>query len=88
MILKKIPHQFYYFFELTVLSSGFFIIFLLSYNLYLQAATLGLILSFYSLLGIVHHKIHHALRRKIVIEYILVSTVIFAVFIFLNIGKL
>ncbi len=88
MILRRIPHQFYYIFELGLLMSGFFLIFLLSYNTFLQAITLIIVLIFYSLLGIVHHKIHHALRGKIVIEYILVSTVIFAVFLFLNIAKL
>ena len=88
MRLGKIPHQLYYFFELLVLIAGFYIIFLLSSSFYLQAGALVLVLIFYTVLGILHHEIHHALKRKIVIEYVLVSLVILAVFIFLNNHKL
>jgi hypothetical protein len=88
MIIARIPHELYYLFELLVLIAGFYIIFLLSSSFYLQAGALVLVLIFYTILGILHHEIHHALRRKIVIEYILVSLMILAVFIFLNNHKL
>jgi len=84
----KIPHQLYYLVELLVLLAGFYVIFLLSYSFYLQLTALILVLIFYSVLGMVHHEMHHALRRKIVIEYILISLIIFAVYIFMNSGKL
>ena len=83
----KIPHGLYYLFELIVLLIGFFIIFLLSSNFYYQALTLALVLIFYSTLGILHHGLQHTLRRKIVIEYILISLVLLAVFIFLHVNK-
>lgn len=80
----KIPHQLYYLIELIVLLAGFYIIFLLSYNFYLQGLALFLVLVFYTVLGIFHHEVHHTLKRKIVIEYILISLMILAVFIFMN----
>lgn len=88
MTLRNIPHQFYYLLELGVLLSGFFLIFLLSFSFLFQLAALLLVLVFYSILGIFHHKLHHALKARIVIEYILISTVILASFLFLNISKL
>lgn len=88
MTLKNIPHQFYYLLELGVLLSGFFLIFLLSFSFLFQLAALLLVLVFYSILGIFHHKLHHTLKAKIVIEYVLVSAVLLAVFLLLNIGKI
>ncbi len=87
-MLAKIPHQFYYILELLVLTLGFFLIIIVSFNLYLQTISLISVLIIYSLLGLLHHVLHHTLRRKIVVEYILVSAVIFTAFIFLNIGKI
>lgn len=88
MKFPRIPHQVYYLFELLALVSGFYIVFLLSYNFYLQALALILVLVFYTVLGILHHEIHHVLKRKIVIEYILISLIIMAIFIFLNNNKI
>lgn len=87
-MLTRIPHQFYYILELLVLTLGFFLIVIVSFNLYFQAISLISVLIIYSLLGLLHHALHHTLRRKIVVEYILVSAVIFTAFIFLSIGKI
>ncbi|OGH16550.1 MAG: hypothetical protein A3C30_05170 [Candidatus Levybacteria bacterium RIFCSPHIGHO2_02_FULL_40_18] len=87
MILERIPHQLYYLLELLALTLGFFLVFLLSTNFILQLLTIGIMLSLYTLIGIVHHKIHHTLKLKVVVEYILVSAVLFAAFLFLNISK-
>ena len=88
MRIQKIPHQAYYFVELLVLLLGFFSIYLLSYDVKLQEKVLFLVFVFYSAIGIFHHKLHHTLRPKIVVEYILVSILIFACFLFLNTGKI
>lgn len=88
MMLRNIPHQVYYLVELGVLVSGFFLIVLLSFNFLLQLMTLLIVLILYSALGIFHHKLHHALHAKIVVEYILISGVIFASFLFLTISSL
>ncbi len=88
MIQIKIPHHYYYFLELLVLLSGFLLIFLTSYYFLLQLGIVFFVLLAYCTLGIFHHKIHHSLGSRIVIEYILISAVLFAAFIFLNIGKI
>lgn len=85
---QKFSHQIYYVVELLVLLGGFFSVFLLSSNFHLQELTLGIILFFYTLIGIFHHKLHHTLRGKIVIEYVIISILIYACFVFLNIGKI
>lgn len=87
MILQRIPHQVYYLLELLALILGFFLIFLLSPNFTLQLFVAGIMLSLYTIIGILHHKLHHALKQKVVLEYILVSAVLFAAFLFLNISK-
>ncbi len=83
-MLKK-HHGFYYFAELLVILVGFFSIYMLRYDFILQEITLILVLVIYSILGILHHSLHHNLRLKIVIEYTLISILIFACFKFLNI---
>lgn len=88
MMHKKTHHNVYYIFELGVLLSGFFVVYLLSYNFTLQSIVLGIVLMSYAFLGILHHGLHHTLRAAIVIEYLLVSTLIFACFLFLNTGKI
>ena len=87
MILQRIPHQLYYLLELLALILGFFLVFLLSTNPMLQLLVMAIMLSLYTVIGILHHKIHHEFKRKIVVEYILVSAVLFAAFLFLNISK-
>ena len=87
MIMQKIPHQVYYLLELLALFLGFFFIFLLSPNFKLQIAALVILLILYTILGIVHHGVHHTLKRKILLEYVLVSAVILSAFLFLNISK-
>jgi hypothetical protein len=86
--MKKISHSIYYLIELVVLVAGFFVTYLLSFNFKLQEVMLAIVLVFYTLIGIVHHSSHHTLKRKIVIEYVLISILIFAVFIFLNTSKI
>ena len=87
MIFQIIPHQLYYLLELLALILGFILVFLLSTSFILQLLTMAIMLSLYTAIGILHHKIHHAFKRKVVVEYILVSAVIFAAFLFLNISK-
>ena len=87
MIFQKIPHQLYYLLELTALFLGFFLVFLFSPNLILQFIIMFVMLSLYAIIGALHHRIHHTLRRRVMVEYILISLLIFAIFLFLNIDK-
>jgi disulfide bond formation protein DsbB len=81
-------HNAYYFIELLILLFGFGMLFVFGSQLFLELIILGIMLVVYIGMGIMHHKIHHDLHPKIVIEYVLVSILIFASFIFLNISRL
>lgn len=81
---KKASHPVYYFAELFILVSGFILLSLLSVNKTLQVSLLVVLLIFYVFMGFVHHKIHHSLHLKVVIEYVLVSILIFSIFLFYN----
>jgi len=84
----KMTHSVYYLIELLILTGGFYIVFLLGYSIRLQLAALLAVLFIYTVSGILHHKVHHNLHKKIMIEYILISLVILSIFIFLNVGRL
>ena len=87
MILQRVPHQLYYLLELLALILGFFLVVLLSPNFTLQLLAMGIMLSLYTVIGILHHRLHHVLKTKVVVEYILVSAVLFSAFLFLNVSK-
>lgn len=86
--MKPMSHGLYYILELTILLAGFYLVYLLSYDFRLQIINLAFVLLIYSLIGMWHHKSHHSLKSKIVVEYLLVSILIFACFLFLNAGKI
>ena len=88
IFLKKIHHHFYYFAELVVLLVGFFSIYMLRFSFQLQLTTLIIVLVFYVVMGIFHHATHHNLKGKIMVEYVLVSMLILAIFLFINTGKI
>ncbi len=85
---SAIDHNSYYFIELLVLLFGFFLIVFFSYSIILQFMILTILLMSYISLGFVHHFVNHTFSSKIVIEYTLVSALILAGFLFLNINRL
>lgn len=84
MMLKK-HHGFYYFAELLVILCGFFSLYMLRGDFMLQQVTLITVLIIYALMGILHHALHHTLRIRIVVEYVIISILVFACFLFLKI---
>lgn len=86
--MKKYRHFTYYFLEFGVLLVGFVLISAFAYNIYLQVLFLGLTLISYIMLGVIHHEIHHSMKIKIMVEYLLVSLIILAAFVFLNSTRL
>ena len=81
-------HVFHYAALILLLSAGVVGISIVTANRDFQMMIVVLTTFFYVLWGIVHHLFHHDLTAKIVIEYILVSLVIMAVFFFLNISRI
>lgn len=81
-------HLAIYIIEFVIIGGGFS--FLLAFNppIYSQFIVMFLILTLYIGVGLFHHNRHHDMHLKVVLEYILVSAVIFALFIFLNIGRI
>ena len=85
---KIFHHTSYYFIELGLLIFGFALLFIFASNLILQLIIMVGMLVVYTGMGVLHHKIHHDLSFKIVIEYILVSALVLAALIFLNISRI
>lgn len=81
-------HHTFYFVELIVLLIGFFLMVLFSYDITLQFMILVLMLLFYIVMGFLHHKVNHYFNARIMVEYVLVSAVVLAAFLFLNFPRL
>lgn len=85
---KFTKHSTYYFIEFLILALGFILIINLSFDVTLQFIILIFTLFSYIILGFIHHHTNHTFSSKIVIEYILISSLILAGFMFLNIGRI
>lgn len=81
---SKRLHINYYILESFFLGIGFFIIYSLSFT-YQIPALITLLLA-YSIVGVTHHALRHDIHLKIVLEYIFISLLTFALFMFLKSG--
>lgn len=79
-------HLNYYIFETIILGLGFFAVYALSLALVYQMVLVAFLVVLYSFMGIIHHKLQHDIHAKIVLEYILISVLVFSVFVFLKSG--
>lgn len=66
-------HAWYYLVFIGFELVGLAFIFLFTYNKPIQMIVLFAMVAFYLLWTILHHKIHHTLTKKIVLEYILIG---------------
>lgn len=85
---NKHIHINYYIIETFILGIGFFLIhsFLPSYAS--QTNALALLLGIYVVMGVSHHVLEHDMKMKVMVEYILISVLVFFVFTFLKNGIL
>lgn len=81
-------HTLLYLIEFGLIGGGFAILLSFKMTFYHQIMLLSLILITYIVIGIIHHNKHHDIHPKVVLEYILVSALIFALFVFLNIARI
>ena len=51
-----------------------------------QVIAMGILVLAYALMGIIHHRLDHDIHPKIVLEYILIGSLVFALFLFLRSG--
>lgn len=85
---KILEHWVYYIAELVVIMIGFYLMMIMSYSVILQFIVLALTLGFYITISIIHHMLNHYITSKIVIEYVLMSSLILTTFLFLNSARL
>lgn len=79
-------HLNYYMIESFVLGLGFFGVYTLSGSVQMQAVLMAFLVAIYMIMGIVHHRISHDIHLKIVLEYIIIGSFVFAIFMFLKSG--
>jgi len=85
--MKK-NHALLYLIEFLIIGGGFALILTFTLPFYTQLLIVSAILALYIVIGLMHHRTHHDINIKVVLEYILVSALIFALFIFLNIARI
>lgn len=81
-------HALLYLIEFLIIGGGFSLILAMPMPFYAQLFVISVILSLYIIIGLLHHRTHHDISIKVVLEYILVSALIFALFVFLNITRI
>jgi len=84
----KRKHLMVYLIEFAIIGGGFALLLAVSFPIYQQLTVLAGILFLYILVGLAHHKMHRDFHVKVMLEYILISAIIFSLFIFLNISRL
>jgi hypothetical protein len=85
---KFLRHHPYYVLEALYLVIGFCAVFIFSYSATLQLMVLILVIICYVGLGFLHHQIHHDLKPKIVLEYVLISLLVLGAFLLINSTRL
>lgn len=85
MYTKRIVRHFgFYIGELFVLVGGFALLLTLNIHLVVELLILIFMLLLYVTLGIFHHRVDHDIKPKIVLEYLLISGIIVALFLFIS----
>ena len=84
----KRHHGLLYIIEFLIIGSGFAFLLTIPFPFYTQLSILLLILIIYVVTGLLHHRTHHDISIKVVLEYLLIGALVFALFIFLNIARL
>lgn len=76
----------YYFLETIILTLGFFTLYMFPFAGVNQVFAMGVLVLGYAFMGIIHHVLDHDIHPKIVLEYILIGSLVFALFLFLRTG--
>lgn len=77
-----IKHDLHYIIQFVVLIGGFSYILVSESGIFTRLLVCGATLVLYCVVAFLHHKVHHSLDKKIVLEYILLSLLLFAIFFF------
>lgn len=87
--MRNVKHHItLYAIEIIILCSGFIIILNTDFNFWIQFSILGVMLFFYSVIGLLRHTKDNDMHGKVVLEYISISAIIALLFLMLNISKI
>lgn len=87
--MKNVKHHIaLYIFEILILVSGFIIILNADLVFLTQFAILGIMLFFYTVVGLVRHTKDNDMHGKVVLEYISISLIIALLFFLVNISRI
>ncbi len=86
--MKKNMHLNYYAIESLILGLGFFAVYLLSSSVFAQTIFVVVLLFSYAVMGMIHHYLKHDINIKVVLEYVLISILVFSLFLFVRSGIL
>ena len=87
--MKKHPsHTLFYMLEIVIIVGTFAMILTMGFSIWTELIFLIGMLTSYTILGILHHRVHHDIKGKVVLEYILVSILILTLYLFLNITRI
>jgi hypothetical protein len=75
-------------YQFLIFILGFGFMYLSQENTHLQFIILVFVLTSYIVIGFLHHHLNHELKSKIVIEYVLISSLILSAFLFFNAGRI
>lgn len=85
---RHTSHIFFYILEVILILGTFLVILILGLSLWEEVALLGGMLLSYIVLGILHHRSHHDIKGRVVLEYLLVSILVLSMYLFLNITRI
>lgn len=85
---KHATHFLFYFTEVIVVLGVFLLLLTLPLSLFQEMMLLFLMFVVYGILGLLHHRIHHDIKVRVVLEYILVSGLLLILYLFLNISRI
>lgn len=77
-----LKHDLHYVVQFLILILGFSYILFFQDRIFYRLAVCGVTLILYCAIAFFHQKIHHSLDKKIVLEYVLMSLLLFAAFFF------
>ncbi len=87
--MRNVKHHItLYVIEIIILGSGFIIILNSEFNFWTQFFILGIMLFFYTIIGLLRHTKDNDMHGKVVLEYISVSVIIALLFLLVNISRI
>lgn len=85
---RRPSHLIFYIVETVIIIGILGVILTLGFSIWTELMLLAGMLTSYIVLGLIHHRIHQDVKGRIVLEYILISALLLAAFLFVNMHRL